>query len=69
MSKKLYEAYLGDGVTASYDGWQVWLEGNADYRDNRIALEPKVLAELFAYWGRVMEAVANEAKEKEKGTE
>jgi hypothetical protein len=52
--------FLGDGVYAAHDGIQVWLRtDNADwYQPNPrgvadIALEPTVLAALFAYAIRV----------------
>lgn len=38
--------YLGDGVYAAHDGYQVWV---ATSDSNRIALEPSVLAALLAY--------------------
>jgi hypothetical protein len=40
--------YLGDGVYASFDGYQVWLAVN-DHRNQVVALEPSVLAALVAY--------------------
>jgi hypothetical protein len=42
------ETYLGDAVFASFDGYQVWLR-TSDGNNNQIALEPPVLAALFAY--------------------
>lgn len=41
--------YLGDGVYAEYDGWQIVLTGNALGRDNVIAIEPAVWPKLQAY--------------------
>ena len=42
------QTYLGDGVYASHDGYQVWLAVN--HHDNTVvALEPKVLQSLFQY--------------------
>jgi hypothetical protein len=38
--------YLGDGVYASFDGYQTWLQTLEGYR---IALEPAVMAALIAY--------------------
>lgn len=46
------ETYLGDGVYASFDGYQVWLRTGEDH-DNRIALEPEVLGALEAYVARL----------------
>lgn len=42
--------YLGDGVYAGHDGFQVWL---ATLQGSRIALEPTVLAALNRYAKRV----------------
>lgn len=40
--------YLGDGVYASHDGYQIWLAVN--HHENRvIALEPDVLRTLISY--------------------
>ena len=42
------ETYLGDGVYASHDGFQIWLAAN--HHENKVvALEPQVLARLFQY--------------------
>jgi len=42
------EEYLGDGVYASHDGYQIWLAAN--HHENKvIALEPAVLARLMDY--------------------
>lgn len=42
------EEYLGDGVYASNDGYQVWLAAN--HHDNKvIALEPQVMIRLIEY--------------------
>ena len=38
--------YLGDGVYAEFDGWQIWLRGEAP---ERIALEPAVFEALVTY--------------------
>lgn len=40
--------YLGDGVYASNDGYQIWLAAN-DPANDVIALEPSVLEALIAY--------------------
>ena len=40
--------YLGDGVYASFDGYQIWLATN--HHENRvIAVEPEVLLRLIEY--------------------
>lgn len=40
--------YLGDGVYASFDGYQIWLAAN-HHENQVIALEPLVLAALIKY--------------------
>ena len=44
--------YLGDGVYASFDGYQIWLAVN-HHENKQIALEPKVMEALLAYANRV----------------
>ena len=41
-------AYLGDGVYASFDGWQIWLAAN-HHENNVIALDPEVFEQLVQY--------------------
>lgn len=42
------ETYLGDGVYATFDGYQIWLAVN--HHENKVvALEPEVFANLLAY--------------------
>jgi hypothetical protein len=46
------DLHLGDGVYASFDGYQIWLAAN--HHENKvIALEPEVLVRLIAYAERV----------------
>jgi hypothetical protein len=44
--------HLGDGVYASFDGYQIWL-AVGDHRNNVVALEPGVLERLIGYAGEV----------------
>jgi hypothetical protein len=48
-------AYLGDGVYASFDGFQIWLAVN-HHENKQVAIEPKVMESLLAYaekvWGK-----------------
>ena len=44
--------YLGDGVYASFDGYQIWLAVN-DHRNKVVALEPDVLMMLERYKHKV----------------
>lgn len=41
--------YLGDGVYADFDGYQVWCETLVDGRAHRIAFEPETLAALVDF--------------------
>ncbi len=41
------EVYLGDGLYASYDGWQIKLRApRGDDADHEVFLEPSVLREF-----------------------
>jgi hypothetical protein len=43
-----HQQYLGDGVYASFDGYQVWLAAN-HHTNTVIALDVHVMSELAAY--------------------
>jgi hypothetical protein len=43
---KIFERYLGDGVYAHYDGFQIWL---TTLEGHQIALEAQVFAALGTY--------------------
>lgn len=50
VHKTQVKTYLGDGVYASFDGYQIWLAANS--ADNVvIAIEPGVLVELINFAG------------------
>ncbi len=60
MPIEIEPKYLGDGVYASYDGYQIWL--SVDHHENRvIALEPQVMAALKTYEASIILAL-NAAK-------
>lgn len=42
------DAYLGDGVYASFDGYQIWLAVN-HHENKQVAIEPAVLLSLLEY--------------------
>jgi hypothetical protein len=43
-----HQTYLGDGVYASFDGFQIWLAAN--HHENKVvALEPQVFKRLCEY--------------------
>jgi GT2 family glycosyltransferase len=46
------DEYLGDGVYASFDGYQIWLAAD-DPGNKVIAIEPDVLTRLIDYANRV----------------
>lgn len=50
------EVYLGDGVYASHDGYQIWLRAMRDGIEHLVALEPEVLASLDEYLRRIAAA-------------
>jgi len=43
-----HKIYLGDGVYASFDGYQIWLAVN-HHKNKVVALEPQVLKKLCEY--------------------
>lgn len=45
--------YIGDGVYASHDGYQIWLAAN-DHNNKVIAIEPAVFVALVRYAEQVM---------------
>lgn len=48
MSARTLIRYLGDGVYASFDGYQIWLAVN--HHENKVvALEPDVFRALVGY--------------------
>lgn len=51
---KIEDRYLGDGVYASFDGFQIWL---ATQQGARIAIEPEVFVELVKYQQHIKEAL------------
>jgi hypothetical protein len=52
MTADQRDAYLGDGVYASFDGYQIWLAVN-HHGNKQVAMEPTVLLSLLSYAERV----------------
>lgn len=53
--------YLGDGLYASFDGYQIWLKAsNGVTVTNEVALEPAVFAALVAYEKKLREPARTE---------
>lgn len=48
-----HQQYLGDGVYASFDGLQVWLDLRGEDDTTAIGLDPLVIAELVEYAHRI----------------
>ncbi len=49
MTEKKGPQYIGDGVTAFHDGYQIWLETPRENGVHQIALEPDVFVRLLEY--------------------
>lgn len=49
--------YLGDGVYASYDGYQICLHVGAHTNEPVVALEPEVFERLVAYSKKLWKGV------------
>jgi len=56
MAKLIEDRYLGDGVYASYDGWNLILDLRAQDNTTRIALEPPVLKALDLFRQNIQSA-------------
>lgn len=48
-----FPAYLGDGVYASFDGYQIWLRTEGMDGVNEIAIDDQTWAALVAYRDRL----------------
>lgn len=53
------QTYLGDGVYASFDGYQIWLAVN-HHSNKVVAIEPSVMRQLLAYADHVWNAPKDE---------
>ena len=51
--------HLGDGVYASFDGYQVWLHVNSHEAPPVVAIEAGVLSNMVTYWNDVHGARAS----------
>ena len=45
--------YLGDGVYASFDGYQVWLHVGSHDAAPVVALEPELITAINTYWAYI----------------
>ena len=53
MTELATPTYLGDGVYASFDGYQIWLRAERENGIHKIALEPPVVRALVAFADRI----------------
>jgi hypothetical protein len=53
MSSHIHDAYLGNGVHASFDGYQIWLRTERDGAP-QIALEEETFQALVRYRERLI---------------
>jgi hypothetical protein len=49
MTKAVNEAYLGDGLYASFDGFSIWLRAPRKEGDHYVALEPVIFEAFIEY--------------------
>jgi len=65
-----YREYLGDGLYADFDGYQIILAANNGIRDtNVVYLEPSVLKKFFAYTELIEQIKKQHLAQKEKENE
>jgi hypothetical protein len=62
--KLIPDTYLGDGIYASFDGYQIWLDTRAQDPVHKIALEPSTMEALDVFRRAVQERI--EAAQTEK---
>lgn len=67
MTKKT-ETYLGDGVYATFDGFQIWVRVETlDRGSMEIALEPSVLKALNDFDAAIRRQINDDAENKMSG--
>lgn len=57
---KVPDSYLGDGVYASFDGFNIWLDLRGQDDTTKIALEPQVLEALDGFRAAVRKTIKAE---------
>ena len=63
--RRCNDTYLGDGVYASCDGYQIWLRTPRDGGWHEIAMEPEVLTAFDEYREKLRDALSEPLPEKE----
>jgi hypothetical protein len=58
------DVYLGDGVYASFDGFNIWLDTRAQLPEHRIALEPATYEALVSYVAYLQQKAEDRVKAK-----
>lgn len=63
MARLTERVYLGDGLFASYDGWQIKLAANNGITDHDVVfLDPSVISAFIAYKERLDNIMKEYAK-------
>ena len=60
MRERRFEEHVGDGVHASFDGYQIWLRAERDGRTHEIAVEQDTFDGIDRYLRRLRERLAAE---------
>ena len=55
-----HETYLGDGLYASFDGWQITLRAPRESGDHYVSLEPSVYRAMLEFVARQQSATSGE---------
>ena len=63
MSKLIEDRYLGDGVYASFDGSQIWLDLRGQDTTTRIALDQRTFQALLGYAAKISELTGHQEYE------
>jgi hypothetical protein len=59
---EMKEEYLGDGLYASFDGWQVKLRAPREHGDHEVFLQPSVLRAFERFVAQLRSETGNEDK-------
>lgn len=57
------KTYLGDGLFAEFDGYQIWLRAHREDMVHEVALEPAVFDALVYYAGKVWSSGGDDDKQ------
>jgi hypothetical protein len=62
------EVYIGDGVYAHHDGYQIWVRAEREGREHSVALDSSVFRDLTAYKEATERKIAEWITENNNGT-